>query len=1130
MSNFLKALKVKGIEIDTAGAITGDVLKYDGTKFGAASAGGSSVGTLDNLSDVIITTPYKYQSLIYDGTNWVNDDASTITYVSNAETTTLNVGEVVYLYQQQGDRASVKRAINTSDATSAKTLGVVAASIAANASGPVVTQGYVTGCTLGSFTAGQTVYLGATAGTITSTKPYAPNHLVYIGVVVRANNGNGILYVRAQNGYELDEIHDVDLTTTPPTAGQYLRFGGTVWTADTIDLGTDTTGNYMSGISGTSPVSVAHTPAEGSSATVSLAASYGDTQNPYASKTANYVLAAPNGSAGVPTFRAIVAADIPTLNQNTTGTASNITASSNTTLTSLANLTTVGTLSALRVDGNFGIGGAGFAQIGLRFVKDIGGSAFSQGIFIGGAIQSTVTNRADMIWTAPTVAASATVPTVNHFYATLAGVGTGSTVTTSAGFVAESNLGNNDLGTITNAYGFIGNLNTLAGFSRFNLLMNGSAPNYLSGRLGVGAALTSGAMAIVANTTAADKAFIVRGAASQSGDFFDVQNSGGTSQFKVDSVGNIGISNTPAAGRSFVLAKTMTGSIAPIGFFSAGQIQSDATNSANYFNTFVNTAVAAFTCGTAVHYKAQQGTIGAGSSIGTQVGFLAESSLIGATGNNLGFWGAIPADAAKNFNLYMSGTAPNYLAGRLGVGAALTSGIMAQVVNTTAGDKAFVIKGAAAQSGDFLDVQDSSGASEFKIDSSGRVGVNASTSAGTQLIIGGTTDSSALGSGIASGQTLSSTMLDYKGFWSLPALPAGSNTYTQLLHFHANPSAIGAGTTLSTSAGFVASSSLGSNFSGTVTTAYGFWGNLASGTNRYNLYMGGTAQNYMAGNLGIGTTTPDTALDVVGTTTLKTVKAGSGVVAISSASYSSGFGTTNYSTTTPHGFATGDTIAVTGITPSSFNRTATITVATSTQFYFSLFDGSTGGAYSSGGTATGPPSTLYVDSTNDRIGIGTSSPTEKLDVVGNIALTGSVVFEGATANGFETTLAVTDPTGSDKTITLPDASGTVALVGTQTVRSITASTDTPTGADLGDLLTIDTTSGAVTVTINSSLGLTAGQRIDFMWIGAATSVTFSASSVTMNGTPGLKLRARYSAATLVCTASNTYVLVGDLSA
>jgi hypothetical protein len=44
-----------------------------------------------------------------------------------------------------------------------------------------------------------------------------------------------------------------------------------------------------------------------------------------ASQTANFFFAAPDGSAGTPTFRAIVAADVPTLNQNTTGTASNVT-------------------------------------------------------------------------------------------------------------------------------------------------------------------------------------------------------------------------------------------------------------------------------------------------------------------------------------------------------------------------------------------------------------------------------------------------------------------------------------------------------------------------------------------------------------------------------------------------------------------------------------------------------------------------------------------------------------------------------------------------------------------------------------------------------------------------------------
>ena len=49
------------------------------------------------------------------------------------------------------------------------------------------------------------------------------------------------------------------------------------------------------------------------------------TASNFASQTANTILAAPNGSAGVPTFRAIVAADVPTLNQNTTGTAANVT-------------------------------------------------------------------------------------------------------------------------------------------------------------------------------------------------------------------------------------------------------------------------------------------------------------------------------------------------------------------------------------------------------------------------------------------------------------------------------------------------------------------------------------------------------------------------------------------------------------------------------------------------------------------------------------------------------------------------------------------------------------------------------------------------------------------------------------
>lgn len=86
-------------------------------------------------------------------------------------------------------------------------------------------------------------------------------------------------------------------------------------------IGAGTGNGTVTSVTGTSPVASSG----GTTPAISLSSGYGDTQNPYASKTANYFLAAPNGLAGVPTFRAIVAADIPTLNQNTTGTASNVT-------------------------------------------------------------------------------------------------------------------------------------------------------------------------------------------------------------------------------------------------------------------------------------------------------------------------------------------------------------------------------------------------------------------------------------------------------------------------------------------------------------------------------------------------------------------------------------------------------------------------------------------------------------------------------------------------------------------------------------------------------------------------------------------------------------------------------------
>lgn len=191
---------------------------------------------LNDLTDVTITSPLINQSLVYNGTEWTNQYAPVTTYARNAEATSLAVGEVVYLFGAAGDRASVKRASNSSEATSSKTVGVVEVGGASGSDVAIVTQGYVSGINLGAYTAGDVLWLGSTPGTFTTTKPVAPNHLVFIGVVARANSGNGILYVKCQNGYEINELHDVKVTS--PTAGQVLKYNGTIWVNDTDSTGT----------------------------------------------------------------------------------------------------------------------------------------------------------------------------------------------------------------------------------------------------------------------------------------------------------------------------------------------------------------------------------------------------------------------------------------------------------------------------------------------------------------------------------------------------------------------------------------------------------------------------------------------------------------------------------------------------------------------------------------------------------------------------------------------------------------------------------------------------------------------------------------------------------------------------
>ena len=156
---------------------------------------------------------------------------SLFAYITNADSVAITKGQPVYAFGGTGDRLTVKRAYNTADAGSARTIGVVVtSSIAVNQKGIIIVEGLLDGLNIlptATWSDGDTVYLGTTAGSITNVKQYAPNHLVYLGTVTTASNGSaGRWYVKVQNGYELDELHNVQAQS--PTLKDTLWYDNTV--------------------------------------------------------------------------------------------------------------------------------------------------------------------------------------------------------------------------------------------------------------------------------------------------------------------------------------------------------------------------------------------------------------------------------------------------------------------------------------------------------------------------------------------------------------------------------------------------------------------------------------------------------------------------------------------------------------------------------------------------------------------------------------------------------------------------------------------------------------------------------------------------------------------------------------
>ena len=419
-----------------------------------------------------------------EGTS-ISTGVKTINFVGAAVTAT-----------NSGDDVTVNVSSGTGTVTSVAATGGTGISVSGS---PITTTGTLT---ITNTAPDQTVAL--TAGTGISTSGTYPNFTV-------TNSAPDQTVALTQSG-----------TTT--ITGTYPNF--TISSADQFQ-------GTVTSVTGTSPVASSG----GATPAISLSAGYGDTLNPYASKTANFVLAAPNGSAGVPTFRAVVAADIPTLNQSTTGSA--------------ATLTTPRAIYGNNFDGSaaltqviastFGGTGNGFTKFTgattaekTYTLPDASSTIVVQGGALGTPSSGTVTNLTGTASININGTVGATTANTGAF-TTLSATGVTTVQAGTAALPAITTTGDTNTGIFFPAADTIGFAEGGAEVARFDS----------SGNLGIGTVSPSAPMDVVSNSSAIGTR--IRGRSADSYGVLEFTNnsaSAETARIAADTSGNIIFSNT----------------------------------------------------------------------------------------------------------------------------------------------------------------------------------------------------------------------------------------------------------------------------------------------------------------------------------------------------------------------------------------------------------------------------------------------------------------------------------------------------------------------------------------------------------------------------------------------------------
>jgi hypothetical protein len=174
----------------------------------SVSYGFSSYMAIQATTGNLPTNTTYWQLLASSVTNKLSTTARNVTGV------TIPKGSVIYFNGASGNLPTITLAQANSEASSSKTAGITAVAIPNNSNGEVVVSGLIDSLDTSSLTVGLALWLSPTIpGGLTNTKPTAPNNTVFIGVVTRSHPTDGTIEINIQNGFELDELHNVLITS-----------------------------------------------------------------------------------------------------------------------------------------------------------------------------------------------------------------------------------------------------------------------------------------------------------------------------------------------------------------------------------------------------------------------------------------------------------------------------------------------------------------------------------------------------------------------------------------------------------------------------------------------------------------------------------------------------------------------------------------------------------------------------------------------------------------------------------------------------------------------------------------------------------------------------------------------------